>query len=1157
MSVSVQKKISNINKINMSLLKNLAQPLEESLNSLIESIQDLQEDKIQIANFNGLTPAHLITKSLEMIDARSELKVAESIELLTKKIQTHNIKDQQELYISTNLIKNAATALLMHIKSVINSNKPHSSIALWSVLSPMQRQLGFKNVSIENMYYPKPKFNNKEFQPLKKEVVKKVSKDALEEFEETVKTWLNSDDELTVKKSLKNIAKISRGLYDLKHRPGYQSYWLAIMGRLQLALLDPNLEINNKENLATIFENMSVELLRFGEDALKVSNDSLITVITPLVREDILEMAKYSTILKEIVERFNIDIFYEEAKKAMDSEKIKHKNEFLANKKELIDIVYDLKKEWEKLLTTSIAQNKKNLNKVINLLNGKKYLLPSVSAANLMFTIAKLKEVYTEDFSEKITQEIGDEVATGLIMLENIIEKNGEISPGLEQQIDLQIKRINLAYSEEIKALKELPEATWDEDTKNDEYIQSMIKVSAEIRKDIYSIESALSEVFSNKPSPISGKEIDYHFKMIVGALRITDEELAAKIVISIRNLVVGYYTNTKKSPEVEEQIIMGLSSLTMFLDAKEKGDPNPVMKLAVIAETLLGEKVIDHTENDENFNMNTTFDFIDEKQVLESTNEKEKAEEIIEEESNNEDVTKDLLEEINKKVAEHNEEQPLEEQKFPTYSEDALLSALEEYPDPTPVEDSESGMKVEDVSIEEVSLSVEEETHNEINNVEVESSPLPYFMTEEDLQIVNVIDSSDDTDLAEVFIEELDLIIVNIETVIKKLNNEPNDLDSIRDLKRQYHTLKGSGRMSQYTAIGEVGWRIEHYINTLIDDDKFEWDNLLKGLINTTLKYLKVWKEELEQEGHKTLVDATEILEALYLESHKHDNIVENTEEETIIEHEHEHEHEVLLNEEVSSEPETQDDFVDLIKEAESASVKNVEEDSIYKQHEEEITEASNEEDESIYRNIDEDQNQNIIKIGEDISFKKEDFDTIVTMVNKDISIIEEFDNKNKEKDDVVISGEYIKSIHDLHVLTQTISFDSLTYLLSIMENKLFENDRVKRENKKILSDANNIIVNMLHSYLIDKEIPERNIDIENNLQSLLTNEEDYNTVNEITNEVKVIPEETIEKSEIISDSEESETDKYWEEALEALTIMSEQMARFQEIMIKLSGKK
>ena len=201
MSVSVQKKISNINKINMSLLKNLAQPLEESLNSLIESIQDLQEDKIQIASFNGLSPAHLITKSLEMIDARSELKVAESIELLTKKIQTHNIKDQQELYISTNLIKNAATALLMHIKSVISSNKPHSSIALWSILSPMQRQLGFKNVSIENMYYPKPKFNNKEFQPLRKEVVKKASKDALEEFEETVKTWLNSDDELTVKKS--------------------------------------------------------------------------------------------------------------------------------------------------------------------------------------------------------------------------------------------------------------------------------------------------------------------------------------------------------------------------------------------------------------------------------------------------------------------------------------------------------------------------------------------------------------------------------------------------------------------------------------------------------------------------------------------------------------------------------------------------------------------------------------------------------------------------------------------------------------------------------------------------------------------------------------------------------------------------------------------
>ena len=72
----------------------------------------------------------------------------------------------------------------------------------------------------------------------------------------------------------------------------------------------------------------------------------------------------------------------------------------------------------------------------------------------------------------------------------------------------------------------------------------------------------------------------------------------------------------------------------------------------------------------------------------------------------------------------------------------------------------------------------------------------------------------------------------------------------------------------------------------------------------------------------------------------------------------------------------------------------------------------------------------------------KKEDFDTIVNMVNKDISVIENFNNQNKDKDEVVINEEYIKSIHDLHVLTQTISFDSVTYLLSIMENKLFEND-------------------------------------------------------------------------------------------------------------------
>jgi chemosensory pili system protein ChpA (sensor histidine kinase/response regulator) len=100
---------------------------------------------------------------------------------------------------------------------------------------------------------------------------------------------------------------------------------------------------------------------------------------------------------------------------------------------------------------------------------------------------------------------------------------------------------------------------------------------------------------------------------------------------------------------------------------------------------------------------------------------------------------------------------------------------------------------------------------------------------------------------LAEVFIEELNDIIENIQLFKNELSEDPTSIDILKDLRRQYHTLKGSGRMAEYHAIGEVGWRIESHLNHVIDKDEFYWDNTLKNVIEISLSKIKVWKQELE----------------------------------------------------------------------------------------------------------------------------------------------------------------------------------------------------------------------------------------------------------------------------------------------------------------------
>lgn len=98
------------------------------------------------------------------------------------------------------------------------------------------------------------------------------------------------------------------------------------------------------------------------------------------------------------------------------------------------------------------------------------------------------------------------------------------------------------------------------------------------------------------------------------------------------------------------------------------------------------------------------------------------------------------------------------------------------------------------------------------------------------------------DDEILEIFVEEAGEVLETIHTHYPALRQNHEDREALTEVRRAYHTLKGSGRLVGATSIGELAWSIENLLNRVLDqslkpsDELFtlvdEVNNRLPGLI-------------------------------------------------------------------------------------------------------------------------------------------------------------------------------------------------------------------------------------------------------------------------------------------------------------------------------------
>ncbi len=94
------------------------------------------------------------------------------------------------------------------------------------------------------------------------------------------------------------------------------------------------------------------------------------------------------------------------------------------------------------------------------------------------------------------------------------------------------------------------------------------------------------------------------------------------------------------------------------------------------------------------------------------------------------------------------------------------------------------------------------------------------------------------DPEIREIFIEEVQEIIEFLDEVLPQWLEDPANITILTDIRRSYHTLKGSGRMAGALSSGELAWSVEEMLNRVMSNTITLNDDIQKLVYSVATLY-------------------------------------------------------------------------------------------------------------------------------------------------------------------------------------------------------------------------------------------------------------------------------------------------------------------------------
>ena len=849
---------------NLGSLKIVYDPLMEYFKTIQSNVNEnlsLVENKKSVTNYDFINVIGKIQSSLKVIGLFSLVEIFSMIEEVIILEKENKISSNERVNVwkkSSKFLKDIDS----YIKQLLESgvDQPLKLFPQYKELADLIN----KPVTLKNLFFPKIDLTDKVLRKNlrngimlnnenKNTLLSNIDK-VLDLTKENVQLIIDSLsqnlEDINVKNKVHGACKhIYEALSELQEQKISRQYYVAFaLHKALVCIFSPISNENYKEvvslnnySVEKELENIIVVISQLKEQVKKLKENEKTGSLKP--NEEIIKDLIY--ILINIDKNFdnikNMPVFkdlntllnYSFYKNELIDASLNLKNDSLLvespdNLRKIEKLMLEIKEEFSLLTTKNISQVYfsqyiNNFNDLMNKLNSyvdNKNIVITNFINSILFSSEKIKnkDINFNDDNQK-------EMSLAVVLLEytlplffkNQFTKDEKVE--FEEQILIQTNRLNSMLKGESTEALPLPQIG----KKNKEFEQrkSLVKVYEEINREI----KVAEEVFDNILRNEDHEEEDFKIalkslKSISGVLSVLSHPELSQIVKEID--IIWNKINSDGINSVEQKdlnfSIDSISGLTLFVEAFLNNNMSQTEELE--------DKLI---ESFNKYKNNTNIESIKHIIIEDIINKNDNREQNIVE--SEEIKTKDLLQELDSLT------QDKTENNFNVSSDDTKESEIEE---------NELAKKALESLVKEepVSESIEIE-NNETVDLEINNNLLP-----EDIKV----DTAQEEELLEVFLEEMASVEEDLKSSIEKLDINLNDEASLINIRRSFHTIKGSGRMIGLSNIGEVAWTVEHELTSFIEK-KEQLDNEKLNVIKSTVDKFIGWKHELFNE-RKILVN-------------------------------------------------------------------------------------------------------------------------------------------------------------------------------------------------------------------------------------------------------------------------------------------------------------
>lgn len=646
-------------------------------------------------------------------------------------------------------------------------------VALWPRWSQLLSRMNVPVPPPSELFEPAAEFDDLVFERLDPEYLAEVVTGAtgrLDRATETLNGAVEDRDVQSFTQSLGLIQEVFDWAGRTHHRRGFQPYWLIVRARLAEARQNVGAHLADPEPICQLVRHGHLELQRFGADARRVGQERLLEDIIPLLGPWS-DSLRENPVLTDLRERFNLDGFWAAVSQVTEKKAIPAGQDFEQAKTVLSGLLERVEESWVRW--SSAGGDVRDVVRAFAGVVLRSADFPLDEARDLLKAIQVALEWCAMRPTEQ-DETLNGEVAGGFVALEDTLLGALSLTPGLTDRLRQQTRRLRAVMVPGRVEYQQLPTIRWDTQRMRQETLGARKKTFEQVIKDLSTIESGLEDIMREEVDPKDHRSLLTNMlpalevgAAVLGLLRLP---LHARLMEALAERLDRLSVRPVLLEDVAERQVLAqaLPALIGSLEghAEGRGQDDDDDLLAQVSTALLNEALTGARHAPE----------------------WESAEPIV-----------------SATVAAVDESSP-----EPMPDVPAPLSAPAEMPPTTPHPIPEDEDADEDAEENPVASTV----HSSAPAIPSSQDVQAKLLSEEGYE--DTLDRAD-PEIAEGFFQEGPEKLADLSGWRHTLLDQPEDADAWDEVRRSFHTLKGSGRFVYLTGVTEVAWWMERFISDQI----------------------------------------------------------------------------------------------------------------------------------------------------------------------------------------------------------------------------------------------------------------------------------------------------------------------------------------------------